>query len=221
MENLSSYVRGREGASEINYFEVYDFVGALDRNPQLHYITHDEPLSLWDHEYKNFIDYQPAGITRTPLNRGVDLSVNTMTVTFLDPDFRIYRALTESQDDAVRNGKFSCRRVYYQMNTTPDWRQKQYYRHVFVGKLEDYKLTEDGIISAVISDAWIDWNLSVNKRTFSRMCGYLFKGGQCKYSSGIDFCDKTLLTCEHYGNGGNFGGFKNIDEVMRGGVPYF
>lgn len=219
MEDLSSYIKATESSDEITYFEVYDFVGAKGSGPNLRYITYEKPLNLLKPD-SGFAYYKPAGITRTPLTREADLSVDEITITFLDEEFEVIDELINGNDNAVRNGIITCRRVYHTKDETY-WANRSMYRTIFIGKIQSLEFTEDGVVTVQASDAWVDWRLSVNKRTFNRMCGYIFKGIRCGYSGGGTFCDKTLTQCQRYNNEDRFGGFKNIDEVVRSGVPFF
>jgi phage-related protein len=87
------------------------------------------------------------------------------------------------------------------------------YRTVFMGYVTAVSAKE-GNIQLEIAERYHDWSRPLNKRTFAKVCSFVFKDSRCGYSGPESFCDKTLPSCEGYGNEANFGGFPDLPSLQ-------
>ncbi|MCG8043787.1 MAG: hypothetical protein JAY72_20550 [Candidatus Thiodiazotropha endolucinida] len=227
-----------EAASDIEYFEAFDFRGRLlhaAATPlQLRYSSYQEDIVLLDPFSGDRKLYSSAGLTRSPIKLDDRLSVSSMTISFYTPNdnsfFREFLSSPRKMNYAI-GSTVLVRRIYvkdghiFQTEGALFYVREMDYKTVFSGKIsamivESATVDSGGLTEIKVTDEWVDWSLSLNKRTYSRMCGFIFKGSQCKYQGHEPFCDKTLISCSEFGNEQNFGGFKNIDEVVRSGDAF-
>lgn len=218
-EDLGQGVKETESAAEISYVELYDFI--LLSGQHFRFCNSDRQIRALSYEARSSNasrrTYESVGITRSAINRDDALSVAVMTISVGDPDFSVIDQVVDDIDNII-GAQFYCRRLYYtQSGDAEDFSR---YRFLFRGLITGFSIDSKGTLTMQVSDRWFDWSLSVNRRTFNRMCGFIFKGSRCGYSGGAQFCDKTLIACASFSNSQNFGGFKNIDEISRSGVPF-
>ena len=161
------------------------------------------------------VEYLPAPISRSAMNRDKALGVGRIKLALGDRNYSLASQLA-SNVDLLRGAKIVMRRLY----TDQPYSAIESYRELFVGSVTTFSFTGEGVISVEVSDRWFDWGASVNKRTYNKMCGFRFKGAQCKYAGAEGFCDKTLPRCEELGNDVNFGGFPETVDVAFTGVPF-
>ena len=161
------------------------------------------------------VEYSPAPINRSAMSRDKALGVGRIKLALGDRNYSLASQLADNVD-LLRGAKIVIRRLY----TDQPYDAIESYRELFVGSVTTFSFTGEGVISVEVSDRWFDWGASVNKRTYNKMCGFRFKGAQCKYAGAEGFCDKTLPRCEELGNDVNFGGFPETVDVAFTGVPF-
>jgi len=161
------------------------------------------------------VEYIAAPISRSAMSRDKNLSVGRIKLQIGDKGNSIAPVVSKNVG-LLRGAKVVLRRLY----TNQPYDEIESYRELFVGSVTTFSFTGDGVVSVEISDRWFDWGASVNKRTYNKMCGFRFKGAQCKYAGAEGFCDKTLPRCEELGNDANFGGFPETVDVSFTGVPF-
>lgn len=161
------------------------------------------------------VTYTAAPIERSQISRDKKLGVGRIKLSVGDNNYTIASAISKNVS-ILRGAKVVIRRVY----TDQPLDSIESYRELFVGSVTTFSFNGSGVIQVEVSDRWFDWGASVNKRTYNKMCGFRFKGAQCKYAGAEGFCDKTLPRCEELGNDANFGGFPETVDVAFTGVPF-
>lgn len=85
---------------------------------------------------------------------------------------------------------------------------------LFIGTLDSWGLSEDKI-SITATNEFSQWT----RKTFAKhsaTCRWkVFKGTECTYSGGEDWCDRSYARCASLGNTNNFGGFRWLPSTME------
>ncbi len=109
----------------------------------------------------------------------------------------------------IKGAKIVIRRTTADLNRAdPDS-----YRIIFRGFVTGISAGE-GNLHIEIAERYHDWFRPLNKREFSKICNYVFKGPRCQYAGPETFCDKTYIACQGYGNTARFGGFPDIPGLQ-------
>lgn len=218
-EKLGQGVKTAESGTEINFVELFDLVLLSSRHLRMSNSSRNIRALNYNETSnsgpKN--SYPATGITRSAVNRDNALSVAVMTLSVGDPNYSIIDQVVNDIDNLI-GSQFYCRRLYYSSSEHAEDLSR--YRQLFNGVVTGFSVGKKGELTLQVSDRWFDWSLSINRRTFNRMCGFIFKGDRCGYHGNANFCDKTRLACESFNNQARFGGFSNIDEVYKSGVPF-
>ena len=95
------------------------------------------------------------------------------------------------------------------------------YRTLFRGKVTNFSVDQGLNLSIEVSERYFDWNRTLSKRNYCKLCGFRFKGARCGYSGAGTFCDKTLEQCQAYENEARFGGFPYTAKLQFKRVRIF
>ena len=159
--------------------------------------------------------YKAAPIERDKLTREGQLVVGRLRIRSGDPDRSLAQALG-GDPDLIQGATVIVRRYYANL----DRASITSYRQLFHGQVTNFSFDEAGNLSLEVSDRWFDWAGSVNRRTYTKRCGWVFKGAQCGYTGPETWCDKSKTTCEALGNEARFGGFEDTAGLQFTGLRF-
>jgi phage-related protein len=152
--------------------------------------------------------YQAAPIKRQRLRQNEAGRINKIQVSLGDIKFQNSQ-LFIANTELIKGAKVIIRRTSPDLDTS----QPSAYRIVFRGYVTGVSAKE-GNIQLEIAERYHDWSMPLNKRTFSKICNFVFKDSRCGYSGSETFCDKTLPSCQGFGNSANFGGFPDLPDLQ-------
>ena len=155
--------------------------------------------------------YYAAPIQRGQMKQNESGRINKVTLSLGDQNFQNSK-LFLADLSLIKGAKIVIRRTAADLDpASPDS-----YRTVFRGYVTGISANE-GNLSFEIAERYHDWARPLNKREFSKICNYVFKGLRCQYAGPETFCDKTYTACQGYNNTAHFGGFPEIPGLQFGG----
>jgi hypothetical protein len=83
---------------------------------------------------------------------------------------------------------------------------------MFYGIVGEWKILGDTKVEITIVNEFIYWNKK-SLRNHSPSCQWAFKGVECKYAGGADWCDKSFDRCSNINNDENYGGFRWLPSI--------
>lgn len=152
--------------------------------------------------------YYAAPIKRERIKQNQSSRINKINVSLGDVNFQNSQQFI-GDIDLVKGAKVIIRRTAKQL----DHSDPASYKVVFEGHVTGVAANE-GNIQFEVSERYHDWSRPLNKREFSKVCNFVFKGSRCGYTGSDTFCDKTLPSCEGFGNEANFGGFPELPSLQ-------
>ncbi len=152
--------------------------------------------------------YYAAPIKREKIKQNEASRINKIKISLGDTDFNNSRQFI-GDIDLIKGAKVIIRRTTRQLDHT----DPASYKIVFRGYVTSVAASQ-GNIQFEVSERYHDWSRPLNKREFSKVCNFVFKGTRCGYVGQETFCDKTLPACQGYGNETNFGGFPELPSLQ-------
>ncbi len=152
--------------------------------------------------------YYAAPIQRERIRQNEANRINKISISIGDKNFQNSRQFI-SDISLIKGAKVIIRRTSKQLDhSNPDS-----YKIVFRGYVTSVSASQ-GNIQLEVSERYHDWSRPLNKREFSKICNFVFKGNRCAYTGAETFCDKTLPACQAYGNEARFGGFPDLPGLQ-------
>jgi phage-related protein len=152
--------------------------------------------------------YQAAPIQRQRLKQNEAGRINKVQISLGDVKFQNSQ-LFLANASLIKGAKIIVRRTSLDLEVT----QPSAYRTIFRGYVSGMSAKE-GNIQLEVAERYHDWSRPLNKRTFAKICSFVFKDSRCGYSGPETFCDKTLPACQAYGNEASFGGFPELPSLQ-------
>ena len=152
--------------------------------------------------------YYAAPIQRERIRQNEANRINKIKISLGDINFQNSQQFI-ADIELIKGAKVIIRRTAKQM----DHSDPASYKVVFRGYVTSVAASE-GNVQFEVSERYHAWSRPLNKREFSKVCNFVFKGNRCGYVGTETFCDKTRPTCEGYGNAANFGGFPELPSLQ-------
>jgi len=152
--------------------------------------------------------YFAAPIQRERIRQNEAGKVNRLSLALGDLEFKNSQ-LFVGNINLVRGAKVIIRRTLRALDAV----RPESYRIIFRGYVTGIS-AKAGNITLEVSERFYDFSRPLNKREYSKVCNFVFKGPKCGYTGPETFCDKTLTQCETYGNAANFGGFPELPDLQ-------
>ncbi|MBF0153263.1 MAG: hypothetical protein HQL64_05935 [Magnetococcales bacterium] len=155
------------------------------------------------HEYT----YTPLGIKRGTIKFKKDTLKDRFVVTVQGSE-----AITNLLDSTdIRGARVVLRRTFEDADfSDPDQTET-----LVVAYVDSWEFAEGELVIQAKTNL-NNWQSHFPRRRVSYFCPYIFKDSSCTYGGPESFCDKTLPTCEGFGNEDKFGGFPTIPRLQRG-----
>lgn len=153
------------------------------------------------------LSFTPLGIKRGEITFAKDRLTESTTIRVAMND-TIQQAL---EVDDIIGSEVILRRIEAEADfTNPDAVET-----LIHGIIEKWEM-DDAQLILTLRQNMVDWQSAYPNRRVSYLCPYVFKDSRCGYEGLEGSCDKTLPTCQSYGNDVNFGGFPTLPRLQRG-----
>lgn len=147
--------------------------------------------------------YIPTAVKLSDIAYTGDNSVDSITLTFGNADLGMSSLLL---NEDIRN-----KTVILSLGALNNARTCIGLENVFQGMVSEWKIDETEVTITVVNE-FIFWRKKT-LRNCANSCSWEFKGTECGYAGGENWCDKSYDRCDNLHNGLNYGGFRYVSAL--------